>query len=52
HAHIELLKRKSFAAGKHFSKAEVMDPAFEEELISVYLELVPFRRYLNQAVSV
>ena len=52
HPHIELLKRKSFAVGCGLTHEEVLAPDFNKRVIEVYLELVPFRRYLNEAVSV
>lgn len=52
HPHIQLLKRKSFAAGKYFTKAEVTSADFKEDLIQTYQVLLPFRRYLNQAITV
>lgn len=52
HQHIKLLKRKSFAAGKTFTKQEVLAPDFNQRVIALYMELLPFRRYLNNAVTV
>ncbi|MGK0385677.1 MAG: hypothetical protein ACI849_000280 [Patiriisocius sp.] len=52
HVHIDLLRRKSFAVGNKFTKAEVLAPDFDATVIHVYKELLPFRRYLNEAVSV
>lgn len=52
HPHIDLLKQKSFAAGLEFSKAAVFKDDFEDWVVEVYRELLPFRRYLNEAVSV
>ena len=52
HVHIDLLRRKSFAVGKNFSRAEVVSSNFDITILDVYKELLPFRRYLNQAVSV
>jgi len=52
HPYIELLKRKSFAAGRQLTRDEVMRPDFDKKVIAIYQELLPFRRYLNEAVSV
>jgi len=52
HPHIELLRRKSFAVGCTFSKKEVLSIKFEKQLIQSYQEMLPFRRYLNEAISV
>lgn len=52
HKYIDLLRRKSFAVGCSFSEAEVCSDDFNEKVIAVYQELLPFRRYLNNAVSV
>lgn len=52
HPHIDLLKRKSFAVGVYLSHEAVLKPNFEEEVVALYLEMLPFRRYLNQAVTV
>tara|TARA_B100000497_G_scaffold29688_1_gene34714 strand:+ start:10243 stop:10881 length:639 start_codon:yes stop_codon:yes gene_type:complete len=52
HQYIKLLKRKSFAAGKTFTKQEVLAPDFNQRVIALYMELLPFRRYLNNAVTV
>lgn len=52
HPHIDLLKRRNFAAMRSFSREEVCGEGFKKEIIKTYKELLPFRRYLNQAVSV
>ncbi|MEL6811592.1 MAG: DUF2461 domain-containing protein [Bacteroidota bacterium] len=52
HPHIELLKRKCFAAGYYLSRDEVLSNGFNDTVIRVYKELLPFRRYLNEAVTV
>ena len=52
HPHIDLLKYKTFAVSHYLTRKEVLRDDFEEKVIQVYLELLPFRRYLNQAVSV
>ena len=52
HPHINLLKRRNFAAFRPFSREEVCGDGFKKQVISTYKELLPFRRYLNQAVSV
>lgn len=52
HPHIELLKRRSFAAGCYLDRKEVLSTSFDDKVVAVYKELLPFRRYLNQAVTV
>lgn len=52
HEHIALLRNKTFAVMHSFSKTEVLNPGFQDELVEIYKEMLPFRNYLNHAVSV
>jgi uncharacterized protein (TIGR02453 family) len=52
HPHIELLRRKSFAALHYLSREQVCAPDFDSNVIQIYKALLPFRRYLNEAVTV
>ena len=52
HPHIELLKNKSFAVAHMLDRAQILDPGFEDYIIAVYMEMLPFRRYLNHAITV
>jgi len=52
HKHIELLRRKSFAVSHSVTQNEVCGDGFEEKVIEIYKEMLPFRRYLNKAVTV
>jgi uncharacterized protein (TIGR02453 family) len=52
HPHIDLLRNKTFAVAHEFKTQEVLQKDFTIKLISVYKEMLPFRRYLNQAVTV
>ena len=52
HKHIDLLRRKSFAVSCPLTQKEVIASGFEENVIEIYKEMLPFRRYLNQAVTV
>jgi uncharacterized protein (TIGR02453 family) len=52
HPHINLLRRKSFAATVHFEREDVFRGDFNDRIIEAYEVLLPFRRYLNTAVSV
>ena len=52
HPHIDLLRNKTFAVAMEFSTALVFKDDFEDFLIDVYLEMLPFRRYLNRAITV
>lgn len=52
HPHIELLKNKTFAVSCRLSRKQILDPRFEDHITAVYLEMLPFRRYLNHALTV
>lgn len=52
HPHIELLKNKSFAVMRPLKRTEVYGTKYESILIETYKEMLPFRNYLNQAVTV
>ena len=52
HPHIELLKNKTFAVACPLTADQVLDPGFDDYVIEVYMEMLPFRRYLNQAITV
>lgn len=52
HPHIGLLRNKTFAVLHSFSNTEVLQEDFEQKVIKVYQEMLPFRRYLNKAVTV
>tara|TARA_R110002049_G_scaffold281369_2_gene460947 strand:- start:3181 stop:3834 length:654 start_codon:yes stop_codon:yes gene_type:complete len=52
HPHIDLLRHKTFAVMHPLTHNEILQDDFKEKLISLYLEMLPFRRYLNKAVTV
>ena len=52
HQFIDLLRHKTFAVEHRLTQKEVISENFEEKAITVYKEMLPFRRYLNQAVTV
>ena len=52
HQFIDLLRHKTFAVEHRLTQKEVISDNFEEKVITVYEEMLPFRRYLNQAVTV
>lgn len=52
HPYIDLLKHKSFAVVYPLSKDQVLRSDFKEIVIEVYREMLPFRRYLNKALTV
>lgn len=52
HQHIDLLRRKSFAASCSLTENEILQDDFDDKVIAIYKELLPFRRYLNKAVTV
>ena len=52
HEHIDLLRRRSFAVAVPLTEEAVNHPDFMKEVIKIYKEMLPFRRYLNEAVTV
>ncbi|MCM4157853.1 DUF2461 domain-containing protein [Gramella sp. AN32] len=52
HKHIDLLVNKSFAVSHKLAQKEVVSSEFDDTVLRVYREMLPFRRYLNNAVSV
>ncbi|MCM4169132.1 hypothetical protein KCTC52924_00101 [Arenibacter antarcticus] len=52
HPHIDLLRNKTFAVTHPLSQDDIFELNFKEKVISVYREMLPFRRYLNKAVTV
>lgn len=52
HEHIDLLRRKTFAVQANLTQKEVMSADFDDQVIKIYKEMLPFRNYLNKAVSV
>ena len=52
HRFIELLRKKTFAVQHDLTQKLVASGDFDDHVIKVYKELLPFRQYLNQAVSV
>ena len=52
HPYIDLLRNKSFAVVHQLSKDQVISDDFKEIVIKVYREMLPFRRYLNNALTV
>jgi uncharacterized protein (TIGR02453 family) len=49
HPYIDLLRNKTFAVVTEFSTDLVFQANFEDFLVNTYNEMLPFRRYLNQA---
>jgi len=52
HQHIELLRNKTFAVVHEITREDVLSPNFTKRIEEVYFEMLPFRRYLNQAAMV
>jgi len=52
HPHIDLLRHKTFGVEMMLSQKQILDPSYQDICIEVYLEMLPFRRYLRQAVTV
>jgi len=52
HKHIELLRYKNFAVDHHITRKQIYSSDFKTYIKKIYLEMLPFRRYLNKAVTV
>lgn len=52
HEHIELLRNKSFAVIHPITQKQVQQKDFKHRVLDVYKEMLPFRRYLNKAITV
>ncbi|MDR5589612.1 DUF2461 domain-containing protein [Christiangramia sp. SM2212] len=52
HEHIDLLRNKSFAVVHTLTQKEIMKDDFQEKLVKIYKEMLPFRSYLNKAITV
>jgi len=52
HPYIDLLRNKSYAVVHELSKDQVLSNDFKQIVIKVYREMLPFRRYLNNALTV
>ncbi|MCL6265479.1 DUF2461 domain-containing protein [Flagellimonas myxillae] len=52
HPHIHLLRNKTFAVVHELDPKEVLSKNFDKKIKTVYMEMLPFRRYLNNAASV
>lgn len=52
HPYIDLLQHKTFAVVHQLDEKEVVSPGFKDRIVEIYLEMLPFRRYLNKAISV
>ncbi|MDY8136551.1 DUF2461 domain-containing protein [Aquimarina sp. 2201CG5-10] len=52
HEYIDLLRYKTLAVIHPLSKEDILQDDFDEKVIQVYKEMLPFRRYLNEAVTV
>ena len=52
HPHADLLKHKSFGIVRPLTTTQMFASDFEDVIIETYLEMLPFRRYLNRALSV
>jgi len=52
HQHIDLLRHRTFAVIHELKREDVLKEDFTERVIKVYKEMLPFRRYLRQAVTV
>ena len=52
HPHAALLRNKSFVVSRSLTRKEILSPDFESLVLETYYEMLPFRRYLNRALSV
>lgn len=52
HRYIEILRQKSFAVMHNLSEKQIYAVNFKDHIKNVYLEMLPFRRYMNKAVTV
>lgn len=52
HKYIVLLRNKSFVVTHDLTQKEIMQEDFQEKLLQIYKEMLPFRKYLNHAVTV
>jgi len=52
HPHIDLLRHKTFGVEMELSRKQILSPHLTDTIIEVYQEMLPFRRYLREAVSV
>lgn len=52
HPYIDLLRHKTFAVEVTLSRKQILSPNFEDYLCNIYMEMLPFRRYLRQAASI
>lgn len=52
HEHIDLLRKKTHAVSHSLTQKEVMQADFMDHCVHVYKEMMPFRDYLNKAVTV
>ncbi|MFT6839243.1 MAG: hypothetical protein ACJAZR_002790 [Sediminicola sp.] len=52
HLHLDLLKNKTFAVMHSITENEILQDDFNEKVVHVYKEMLPFRHYLNKTVTV
>lgn len=52
HPYIHLLQHKTFAVVHRLSRDQVLEADFTAQVVQVYMEMLPFRRYLNHAITV
>ncbi len=52
HEYIDLLRNRTFAVMHPLQEEVILSKNFTDYVINIYKEMLPFRRYLNQAVTV
>lgn len=51
HEHIDLLKLKSFVVTRDLTLSQIKSKDFMKDIVKTYQAMLPFRQYLNKAVS-
>lgn len=52
HPYIDLLRHRTYAVVHPLTHKEILQDDFTDKIINVYKEMLPFRRYLNTAITV
>ena len=52
HPYAELLKNKSFGVVRTLTQEQVLSPELDDIIVEDYFDMLPFRRYLNRALTV
>ncbi len=52
HEYIDLLRHRTFAVIHPLTREDILSDNFMDKVLEVYKEMLPFRRYFNEAVTV